>query len=168
MENDPNPYSTPGSDVFSGSSAMGGGEVTDGVLDQLRRTRGWVKFLGILAFIGAGLILLIGLVMISGGGALASMAEDSSTAYSVGYMAGMGLYYIVLAFFYIYPGVKLWKYGKRIDQLMQDRASLTLEAALNEQRSLWKYIGVLSIIGLSLAVLGVGIGVILAMFAIGS
>ena len=162
MENDPNPYSTPGSDVFAGSSAVGGGgEITDGVLEQLRGTKGWVKFLGVLAFILAALMVGLGLMIVAGGAMGAAFAEGTGAPGGAGFTAFLGIIYIVMAFLYIYPGVKLWKYGKRIDQLLQDRASLTLEAALNEQRSLWKFVGIVAIITLSIY----AIGIVVAMVA---
>jgi hypothetical protein len=161
MENDPNPYSTPGSDVFAGSSAVGGGEVTDGVIDQLQRTKGWVKFIGVMAFIGAAFMVVGGLVIMAGGAMGGIFSGDAGGALGAGFGFGMGLMYIVMAILYIYPGMKLWAYGKRIDQLLQDRATLTLEAALNEQRSFWKFTGIMMIILLSIYALII-VGVVIA------
>jgi hypothetical protein len=153
MENDPNPYSTPGSDVFAGSSAVGGSEITDGVLDQLRRTKGWVKFFGVMAFIGAGFLILGGIAMMAGGAMGAAFSEEVGAGLGAGFGILIGLVYIVMAILYIYPGMKLWGYGKRIDQLLQDRASITLEAALNEQRAFWKFSGIAFIVVMSIYIL---------------
>ena len=160
MENDPNPYSTPGSDVFAGSSAVGG-EITDGVLEQLRKTKGWVKFIGVMAFIGAGFMVVGGIIMMAGGAMGGMLTGGASDAFGAGVGIGMGLIYIVMAIIYIYPGMKLWGYGKRIDQLLQDRASVTLEAALNEQRAFWKFSGIMLIILLSIYALAL-VGLIVA------
>jgi hypothetical protein len=170
MDNDPNPnpnpnpYSTPGSDVFASSSALGGEGITEGVLEQLRKTKGWVKFLGVMAFIGAALMVVLGVVIMAGGAFGAAFAGQAGAELGPWFTAIIGLIYIVMALLYIYPGMKLWKYGKTIDRLLEDRASVTLEAALNEQRSLWKFCGIMMIIMLSLYI----VAAIVAVIAIGA
>jgi hypothetical protein len=59
--------------------------------------------------------------------------------------AVLGLVYIPFAIVYVYPGLKLWSYGKSIGQLMLSRASTDLEAALGHQKSFWKFVGILTL-----------------------
>ncbi len=58
--------------------------------------------------------------------------------------------YGILAFVYIFPALKLWKYANRIGSLGATRSVADLDAALNEQRSFWKFIGVMAAIMISI------------------
>lgn len=68
--------------------------------------------------------------------------------------------YGVFALVYLFPALKLWNYANSIENLMSSGTVPDLEAALNEQRSFWKYVGILAVILLSLNVVMIGIVVI--------
>ncbi len=159
MENNPSPYAAPSSNVFAASSAVGEG-ITDGVIEQLRRTKGWVKLLGVLFIIGAVLMFIFGLVVMLGGGAIGFAEMSGAGVASGAMMVGMGIGNTIFGLLYLYPGIKLWKYGSSIDRLIQDRSNVTLEAALNEQRGFWKFVGVITLVVIvlyGLIIVGVGV-----------
>ena len=168
-----NPYTTPTSDVFAGSSAVSTEGITDGVLQQLKGTKGWVKLMAVMLFLGAGLMFLLGLVMASSGAFSSAILSASAGGADLSGLGGafgivIGLIYAAIGLVYLYPGMKLWKYGNRITQLLQDRAATTLEAALNEQRCFWKYIGIMTLIMLSIyALIFIG-AIIVGIFAAAS
>lgn len=81
-------------------------------------------------------------------GSMASeMAEQLA---AIGGAVGLGVVYFLMAFFYIYPALKLGGYSSRITELMNVPSEANLVAALNEQRAFWKYIGILTVIVLVL------------------
>ena len=145
MENDP--YATPMTNVqptgYSGQAV-----ISQGVIQQLAATKPWVRFISVLMFIGAGLMLLLALLMVVMGSAVASATKNPM------FSGGMGVFmaaiYGVLAFIYIFPALKIWKYATCIGVLMASGATFDLEMALNEQRSFWKFIGILCLIFVSL------------------
>ena len=150
MEN--NPYSSPVSDVFGTSSITDAAQVSEGVVSQLRRTKGWVQFLSVISFLGAAWMVLMGIAMLVGSSAI-SRVQPQGSPFPIGPLyTTMGFFYIGLAVAYLYPGIKLWKYGSRIGQLTRDRALFTLEAALNEQRAFWKYAGSMTLVMIGLMV----------------
>ena len=120
------------------------------VVDQLRRTRGWVLFFSVMLWIGAVFLILGGLAMIGIsllGGAAGSMGNFGGMGMQeAGVFAGMAGFYIVMAFFYIYPALKLGKFAARIKDLTATPSEQNLVAALNEQRAFWKYVGVMMIV----------------------
>ena len=59
---------------------------------------------------------------------------------------GMAVFYGVFGLLYLYPAMKMWKYGGRIMDLMVSRSSADLEAALNEQRIVWKFWGIITLL----------------------
>lgn len=120
------------------------------VVDQLRRTRGWVLFFSVMLWIGAVFLILGGVAMVGMGvlaGAGGAFTEELSKDFAaMGGMAVIGVVYFVMAFFYIYPALKLGKFAARIKDLTATPSEQNLVAALNEQRAFWKYVGVMMIV----------------------
>lgn len=156
-----NPYSVPSSNPFGGSSLEAGGGITDGVLLQLRGTKGWVKLFAVLCFLGGGMMALGGVVVAAMGllgagvlGAAAGAAEQALAGLGGAAISiVIGGIYAVMGVLYFYPGFKLWGYGTTIDDLLKDRSAMTLEKALNYQRSFWKFCGIVMVVMISLYVL---------------
>jgi hypothetical protein len=113
--------------------------VSDLVLEMLRQTRPWVIFLGILSFIGCALVLFVGVGTAIVGLVAASATRSPATAL-------LGLVYIPLGLVYLYPGLKLVKYGSAIGRLMETRAMADLEDAMLQQKSMWKFSGIAAIV----------------------
>jgi hypothetical protein len=138
-----NPYAPPTS-PYAQSPAMApaanpGGAVSEQSVEMLRQTRPWVMLMGVLCFIGSAFMLLGGFAMLAMG------AFASATTKSAAPMA-LGVVYIPLAGLYIYPGLKLTKYAGAIGRLLQTRASPDLDAALEQQKSFWKFAGITTIV----------------------
>jgi hypothetical protein len=136
------PYSSPSSGnpppVYT-SDAL----VTQGVLQQLAGTKPWVRFISVMTFVGAGLMLLLAVGMLVAGGAMA--ASGKSGGLPAGTLAGIAVFYALLGMVYIYPAMKLWSFASKIGALLISGRSMDLEAALSQQRSFWKFIGIMMI-----------------------
>lgn len=146
MEN--NPYSAPASNLFESASATGSEGVTPTAVAHLQKTKPWVQFLAILLFIMAGLMILGGALTAVGGGIGAMATGGENAAFAAGTMVGVAIFYALLGLLYLYPAIKMWKYGNRIADLVTSRRAADLEAALNEQRVVWKFWGVITIISI--------------------
>ncbi len=155
MQNDP--YATPVAGNYSSPNA-GNSAISQGVLQQLAGTKPWVRFISVMMFIGAGFLLLGGLAMGLMGGAIASASKNPM--FSGGMGIGIAVVYVLLALFYLYPAVKLWKYATCIGNLLNSGTLIDLETALSQQRSFWKFVGVITLVILSLY------GVIFAFFMV--
>lgn len=135
-----------------------GGAVGSAVIDQLARTKGWTRFFSILMWIGAVFLLLGGAVMVfmglAAGTASGQMGEQLA---AIGGGLGLGVIYFVMAFFYIYPALKLGGYSSRIADLMNSPNEANLVAALNEQRAFWKYVGILTIVMFVCYIIGIAV-----------
>ena len=163
----------PGTDSSSG--ATGGGPVmaslTPLAQQYLDQTRPWVRFMSIVIFVMAGLMVLLGLVMLLIGifGGLA--ARNGGGLGMLGSAIGgvMALLYLALACVYIAPGLYLSRYANAIKLLKANCTAGGLEDALKHQKSFWRFVGILTAIGLAVGVVGVGLaimaGVIGAMMA---
>jgi len=62
----------------------------------------------------------------------------------------MGLVYLVLSLLYLIPSIKLWKYGSAIYRLLSTNSIADLENAMEQQRSFWKFVGIMIIIMLAI------------------
>lgn len=130
--------------------------VSPEVIETLRRTKGWTRFLSVLGYLSCGFMILAGLgmmasmVLVLGGGPGPRGGAVEPTP-----LALMGGVYIVAALIGVIPAVVLGRYAKRIGVLLKSRAELDLVAALDAQRSYWKMIGVFTIVMVALCVLGV-------------
>jgi hypothetical protein len=129
-----NPYAAPIADHQRAPTTVGlpgDGQVTPAILDSMRQTRPWVLFLGILGFIGAGFMVLGGLGMLVAGSAIGG-----------GEMGAIAIVYIVMAVFYIFPSLYLYRYASSIKMLMSGYGVHALEEALSHQKSFWKLVGI--------------------------
>lgn len=148
-----NPYSTPAANPHGGSN-VGGGPVSAAAVQALAATKPWVRFMSVMVFIGAAFMVLAAIAM--GVAAMSGTMMKSSGGAANPFTGPLGLVliavYVVLAIVYIFPGVKLWKYASSIAMLIQTGRDEDLVAALNQQRSFWKFMGVLVLVMLVLYV----------------
>jgi hypothetical protein len=152
----PSPYGVaayPAAPIPQGAPAA----VTELTVDLLRRTRPWVLFLAILAFVGCGLIVVMGVITVAAG-FLASSGADAFPKF-------LGLLYLPFAVLYVYPAIKLWKYGSAIGRLVASPTPAELEAALAEQKSFWKYTGVVAAVVLALYAVGIAVAIMVGIVA---
>lgn len=124
--------------------------VSAAALESLNQTRPWVKFLAILGFIVIGLMVLGGIAMLGG----SSLVPGG---------AGMGvvfaLVYFLLALLYFMPCLFLYRYGKAIAAI-PGQGQAALDAALKNQKSFWKFMGIVTLVVLSIEVLCIVIAVV--------
>lgn len=159
MDADPNnPYSPPSANIVAGvDTAMAGDGhmVSTTVIQLLRRTKTWVRVVGVFMWLGVGLMVLgsIGMGVMSLTMGDAAGAGGASRFGSSAAMLGMTLLYLVLAGLYVLPATKLWNYGSRIDDLLHSRSNTDLEAALDAQRGFWTFVGVSFLVMIALYVL---------------
>lgn len=153
-----NPYRSP----FSGGEAPFGGDesgqvVTHKVLAMLRQTQPWVRFLSILGFIIATLMILVGAI-----GSVAMFARPGiSPAQLVVFLV-----YIPMGVLYFFPAFFLFQYASRINALWTTRSVRQLEEALEAQKSFWKFVGILMLLVILLYVLGIVFAFVFAAAAV--
>ena len=122
----------------------------------LDATRPWVRLVGIVLFVTSGFLILGGLAVAIAG---AGLGQGASLL--------LGLVYGCMSALYIVPGVYLVRYAKRIREFVtQGQRATQLESALDTQRAFWKFVGVLTVIGLVLTVLGIVAAIAIPSFLV--
>ena len=135
-------------------------KVTPSMIDSLRGTRPWALFLAILGFIAACLMLLSGLFSFVGLSAMSHHNPNGPFPFVL-----VVLLNIVAGLLYIVPSYLLFKYGTSIGGLLNYGGQHSMEQALSYQKSFWKFAGILSIISLVLAVLGIAAAITIPLLA---
>jgi len=137
--------------------------LTSNAQRYLDQTRPWARFLSIMTFLMAAFMTLAGIAMILMGIGPRFIPAGQGRFGSLGSVEGAtsGLFYIMLAILYLAPGVFLSRYASAIRVLEVTRSPQALEDALRSQKSFWRYIGILTIIGLILTAAVIVVGLIL-------
>lgn len=159
MEN-VNPYASPTAAAYGTYNPPGSVAVSEGTISELAQTKPWVRFLAFLSAIGCVFIVL-GALAVFGMSAMGGLAGNGGPG-AAGFV-GIGLMYILVAILMIYPTARMFGYAKKIDSLLQSRHVGDLEAALSEQRRIWRFYGILMAIYLVVVVFGIGAAVILPL-----
>lgn len=138
-------------------ASLSGGDVPQEIIELLRKTKPWVRLIAVLGFIGMGLAVL---------GAAAAIVLGASSGMGAGpLLLQVGV--VVVEFVLLFPALLfLNRYASRIGNLVTSGHPQDLEDALTAQKSYWKYVGILVLVCIILALIGVVVAVVLgaAMF----
>lgn len=138
------------------SPSSGSVVATERVLQLLQQTKPWVRFMSVMAFIGAGLMIVVGFFVLVAGGIAASSYRSSNQPP----LMLLSLVYFVLGGVYIAPAVFLGRFASRIGTLLKMRRSVDLEAAMEAQKSFWRFMGIMTITVIVLYFVGIAIAVV--------
>jgi len=137
---------------MNGDAQAGGVTVSGSMIDSLRTTKPWAKFLAILGFVGVGFMILFGIAFIIFAN-MFSQQQNSPPPF-------MGFFYILFSVLYFVPAFYLYKYSSSIGDFLKSNGAIDLESALSHQKSFWKFTGIVALIGMVLGVLGIAAAII--------
>lgn len=126
----------------------------------LKEIAGWTYFLSIIGFIFVGLLVLIAVFASSIYNNMAQFSQESP--FDVGLF--MTAVYVIVALIYFFPILFLFKFSKRLKSALKSKEDEELASALEILKSHYKFIGVFTIIVLSLYALAIIAG-LLGVFA---
>ena len=121
-------------------------------LDYLKETAKWAKFLAIVGFVMLGLILvifvLIGLFLGSTG--LSSLGGEEAAMFGAMGAMGMIFYALIIIAIYFMPTLFLYRFATNMQSAIRTEDSDSLQTSLSNIKSLFKYVGILTLIVLVL------------------
>jgi hypothetical protein len=153
-----NPYIAPSADADTASSGHGG--VTEAMKEALRGTKGWVKLVGVLFFVGA-VFTALGAVAAF---AMPAMMGAGKGGMPMGAMAFMALLYVGIALVYVFLGLYLLNYSGAIGRLLVDGQAASMETALQSQQKFWRLAGIIALVMVVISVLGIVAAIAIPMF----
>ena len=121
-------------------------QITLESLEYLDTAAKWAKFLAILGFIGIGFMALAGLFM----GAFFTFSGMSEVTSQFPFPMGIfGFVYLIMAAAYVMPVIYLNNFANYISKAVALRETVILtEALLNLKRN-FKYVGIMTIVGIA-------------------
>jgi hypothetical protein len=153
-----NPYESPQAEAGT-VNPLSGRVLTEEMLYYLRGASPWLRFIGIAGFIGLGAAVLMILLVFFFIGRM--LPDSPETAPFRTIMPGMSIIYLPFLAIYFFPILFLFRFGTRIKSYLYSGDTKDLEEALKNNKSLWTFMGVITIIGLSFTALTL-VGVIIA------
>ena len=114
----------------------------------------WAQFLAILGFVGAGLLVLIGIVMMAMGGFMGDAFSELGFPPAL-----LGVFYIALAVIYIFPSLYLYQFATKAKAALQRSNTSLLTESLGALKSTFKFYGIMAIVFISIYFLAIIIGV---------
>lgn len=141
--------------------------VSPSLAEKLNQTQPWLRFIAIMTFIGAGMMVLAGLGMLAFGTVSSRLPADSTTpgAPNAAMMAGLGIFYLILALIYVFPALHLLRSARAIRDLAADGSEASAALALEHQRRFWKFAGIGLIVILVLYVVAIVAAIAIPAFA---
>jgi hypothetical protein len=123
-------------------------KITSHMVDSMRSTRPWAMFISILGFITVGFMVLTAIVI---------MVLGSVLPQEIGRFPAvlMGIMYIIMSFFYLVPSIYLFRYASAIGSFLDTMSESEMETALSYQKSFWRFVGIVGIVMIAFAILGV-------------
>jgi hypothetical protein len=122
------------------------GPITPLMVEYLRETKPWVRFMSVIMFVMVGLILIgsVFMLLIPAGGIF------------------LALIYVAMGVLYLFPAYFLHQYASAIRSLERGGGDVAMEDALRSQKSFWRFVGILTLI------IMVIYGIILVVFILGA
>ena len=138
--------------TVSGSESYTNRETDRAILNHingtLRATRPWTRFLSILGFIAAAILILSGIAMMLGRNFLPKSTDTPGLMLT-------GTLNVAVSIFYLIPSIWLYKYSSAISRFLDGGGATELGNALVYQKSFWKYVGIMILISMIVAILGI-------------
>ena len=112
----------------------------------LRETSKWAYFLSIMGFILSGLIVLIALFAGAILSAMPAFQESQGKSLPPGFGFLIGVVYAIMGAIYFVPSWYLLRYARKLKSALASKDSKELTAAFENEKSLYKFWGVLTIV----------------------
>jgi uncharacterized membrane protein SirB2 len=130
--------------------------LTGMMVRYLKEAAPWLRFIGILSFIGCGFMFLGGIAFL-----ILTFILPDFTGELDEFGGWIGsIVYIILGVLMFFPARFTYTFGAKIRVYLRSNSEGDLEEALKNNKALWKFNGILYIIGLALVPAGIVAAVI--------
>ncbi|MDR3201413.1 MAG: DUF5362 family protein [Spirochaetales bacterium] len=120
------------------------------MISYLKGASPWMRFIGIMGFISCGIMILWGISMSFLPALVLQTWEFEGSGLAAGMGALVGIVYIIIAVFTFLPARWLYKTGAKIRSYVRTGADADLEEAFRNNKALWKFTGIITIISLAI------------------
>ena len=124
--------------------------------NHLHEAAKWAYFLSIVGFVGLGLMLLGGLVAMFAGAAIPGASGQTGI---------FGIIYLIMAALYFFPTYYMFLFAQKIKAACTATSQADLEVGIENLKSFFKFVGIFTIVIISLYLLMFIIGILAAAVA---
>ncbi len=133
-------------------------ELSNQAIDYIRESAKWGTFLSIVGFIFIGLLVIIALFV---GVFFSAMGSDIPGTEDLAMMGPLlTVFYLILAGLYLYPTLKLYQFSNKAKKAIANNNSVTMTESLGNLKSMFKFMGIMTIVILGLYALLILFGII--------
>jgi hypothetical protein len=144
MSEESNPYQSPQADITPEKPLIPPGVLTDVMLTYLKQSYPWVRFIGIIGFIGCAISVLSGLIVMIIG-FVQTVQYDQFRPESI--LSGLMVIGVTLLMFF--PTRFVYIFGTKLRNYCNTNAEKELELAFRNNKSFWKFSGICTIVYLA-------------------
>ena len=122
--------------------------ITPEITNYLREGAKWGKFLSIMGFIFAGLIMIVAIVMGFMLGTIASGFTDELASNGLASIGGgfIGLFYFLIGLLYFMPSLYLYRHSKQMKLALEQKGQQLLSDSFKNYKSLYKFWGIFMLV----------------------
>ena len=164
-----NPYQSPETTAVPEKPLAVQGTLTETMLIYLKGASPWLRFIGIVGFISAGLTVITGISFIAFVPAMGQFWSSIppgfgslSGVFRVLFGGSMAVFSIGGGLLMFFPSLFMYRFGDKIRSYLRTGTEQDLELAFKNNKSLWKFNGIICIITLAFVPLAI-IGGIIAL-----
>ena len=146
------------------------GILTEPMIFYLKGASPWLRFVGILGFVSAGITALSGVVLFAIlplmeelWGEIPGFESSFSGFWGAAFSGSIAFFCVAGGVLLLFPSLFLYRFGEKIRSYLRTGTDLDLELAFKSNRSLWKFAGILCIIELAFIPLLIIGGIIIAV-----
>jgi hypothetical protein len=155
-----NPYQSPQTAAAAVPALVSSGTLTEAMVFYLKGASPWLRFVGIVGFIGCGILLVLGILMMI---AVPSLIPELGETLGSITGASLGVLYIILGVVGFFPSRFIYCFGARIRNFLRNNSEQELELAFRYNKSFWKFSGIVTIIYLAIIPVVIVIGLVVAI-----
>jgi H+/Cl- antiporter ClcA len=123
-------------------------EVTENAKAYLRTMASWTNFYAILSFVVIGCyVLFYAIIMFTMNNTFSHLNTPFSSHLP------MGIFVFIVAAVLFFPALYLLRFSQKTNKALQEEDTQILEEALRNMKSYWKFIGIMSIIGIVILII---------------
>lgn len=124
-------------------------QLTNESKDFLKEAGKWANFLGIVGFVGLAFMVLVSIFMMSVGSTFGSAMGGNNPFSSFG-GTFVGIIYLLMVILYFFPILYLYRFGSRVKKAFANNDLAMLTSSFENLKSHYKFVGILTIVMLSI------------------
>jgi len=113
----------------------------------LKTSARWANILSIIGFIVIAFLFFGGIFSLT----MSSFLSDFSDFSKVN-MTAIGILYLVMAVFYIFPTYYLFQFGDKMRTALKNRVQSDIAESFKKLKSMFKFIGIMTVITITLSI----------------